>query len=162
VRLCHRWVSNSWVNPLADHAANFVYLFGLNLWQERTTIHVQATKYISACIIFTVINVSCIALTLCSTSWTKLWWDPKVACSPGGQTPVDSRRGEGDEYWVDFINQWSIFHSQLSYAMEVCPVNMIHNVSRCKSKLALLNWSSRQRLNKKGTFNLPHERFWGM
>jgi hypothetical protein len=60
---------------------------------------------------------------------------------------VDGRWGEGNECQVDFINQWSIFNSHLSYAIEVCPVNMLHNFSRCKSKLALLNWSSRQWLS---------------
>jgi len=62
-------------------------------------------KYIFACIINCVINVSCIALTLRSTSWTNLWREPKLACSSGRQTMVDGRRGEGNECLVDFINQ---------------------------------------------------------
>jgi len=162
VKLCHRWVCTSWVHPSADHAADIVYLFRLNLWRRRRKIRFETMKYICACIINHVINVSWIALMFCSTSWTKLWQDPILACFPGRQTMVDGRCGEGNECWVDFINQWSIFHSHLSYAIEVYPVNKIHNFSRCKSKLALLNWSSRQRLNKKGTLNLTHERLWGM
>jgi hypothetical protein len=43
----------------------------------------ETMKYICECIINRVINVSCIALTLCSTSWAKLWRDPKLACCPG-------------------------------------------------------------------------------
>jgi hypothetical protein len=93
------------VDPSADHAADIVYLFGLNLWRGRTKIRVETTKYICAYIINRVINVSCIALTLCSTSWTKLWRDPKLACFPGRQTMVDGRCGEGNECRVDFINQ---------------------------------------------------------
>jgi len=49
---------------------------------------------------------------------------------------------------IESINDLSIFHSHLSYAIEVCQVNKIHNFSWCKLKLALPNWSSRQRLNK--------------
>jgi len=162
VRLCPRWVCTSWVDPLADHAMDIIYHFGLNLWWGRTKIWVKRTKYICACSFNPVINVPCITIMLCSTSWTKLQWDPKLACVLGQQTMVDGRCGEGNECWVDFINQWSIFHSHLSYAIEVCPVNKIHNFSRCKSNLALLNWSSRQPLNKKGTLNLPHKRLWGM
>jgi len=162
VRLCHRWVCTSWVDPSADHAADIVYLFGFNFWRGRTKIRIRMAKYICACIINRVINVSCNPHALCSTSWTKLWRDPKHACFPGRQTMVDGHCGEGNECQVDFINQWSNFHSHLLYAIEVCPVNKIHNFSRCKLKLALLNWLSRQRLNKKGTLNLPHKRSWGM
>jgi len=149
VRLCHRWVCTSWVDPPADHAADIVYRFGLNLWRGRTEIRVETTKYICACIISRVINVSCIALRLCSTSWTNLWQDHKLACFPGRQTMEYGCCGEGNVCRIDFINQWSIFHSHLSYAIEVCPVNKIHNFSPCKSKLALLNWLSRQQLNKR-------------
>jgi len=80
---------------------------------------------------------------------------------PVRQTIFDSRCGEGNECQVHFINQWSIFDSYLSYAIEVYPVNKIHNISRCKSRLAVLNWSSRQRFNMEGTLNLPHECLWG-
>jgi hypothetical protein len=73
----------------------------------------------------------------------------------------DGHCGEGNECQVDFINQWSIYHAHLLYAIEVCPGNKIHNFSRCKSKLALLTWSSGQWINKKGTLNLPHKRLWG-
>jgi len=162
VRLCHRWVRTSWADPSADHAVDSVYLFGLNLWRGRTKICVEPTKYIYAWIITTVINVSCIALRLCSTSWTKLWRDPILACFLGWQTMVDGCCGEGNECRVDYINQWSIFYSHLSNAIEVCPVNKIYNFSRCKSNLALLNWSSRQRLSKKWILNLPHERLRGI
>jgi len=162
VRLCHRWVRTSWVDTSADHAADIVYHLSLNLWQGRTKICVETTKCICAGIINPLINIYCITLRLCSISWTKLWWDPELACFPDQQTMVDRYCGEGNEYRVDFTNQWSIFNSHLLHAIEVCPVNKIQNFSRCKSKLALLNLSSRQWLNKKGTSNLLHESLWGM
>jgi len=140
VRLCHRWVHTSWVDRSADHAADIVYLVGSNLWRGRTQICIEMTKYMCACIIDHVINVSCIALTLCSTSQTELWRDPNLACFAGRQTMLNTRCGEGTECQVDFINQWFIVHSHLSYAKEVCLVNKIHNFSHCKSKLALLIW----------------------
>jgi len=68
VWLCHRWVYTSWVDPLANHAVDTVYLFRLNLWQEQTKICIDTRRYICASIINWVTNVSCIALTLCSTS----------------------------------------------------------------------------------------------
>jgi len=138
VRLCHHWVRTRSVDPSANHAADIVYLFGLNLWWGRMKIPIETTKYLCACMINWVINVSCITLTLCSTSWTKLCRNPKLASLPGRQITVDGRCGEGNECRVNFINQWSIFHSPLSYAIEVYPVNKIHNFGRCKSKLALL------------------------
>jgi len=162
VRLCHHWVRTSWVDPVASHATDIIYLFGLNLWWGIMKICFEMTKYICGCIIDPVINVSCIALTLCSTSWTKLWSNPKLTCCQGWQTMVDGRRGEGNEYSVDVMNQWSIFHSHLSYPIEVCPVNMIHNLTPWKSQLAVLNWLWRQQLNKKGTLNLCQERLWGI
>jgi len=116
----------------------------------------------SAWIIKSVINVACILLTLCPTSQIKLWRDPKLACYPGRQTMVDGCCSEGNECRVDIINQWSIVHSHLSYAIDVCPVNKIHYFSCCRLKYAFLNWSSRHRLNNKGTLNLPLEGFWGM
>jgi len=143
VRLCHHWVRTSWVDSSANYASNIVYHFALNLWQGKTEIRIGMTKDICACIIDHVIDDSCIALTLGTTSWTKLWQDPKLACFPGRHTMVYGRRCEGNECWVDFIHQWSIFHSHLSYAIEAYAVNTIHNFSGCKSKLALLNWSSR-------------------
>jgi len=160
--LCHGWVRTSWVNISANHAADIAYCFGLNLCWGRTNNYVETTTCISGYIIDCVIDVSSIALTLYSTSWTKLWQHPRLDCCPGRQTMVDGCCGEGNEFRVDFFNQWFIFHSRLSYAIEVCPVYKIHNFSSCKSKLALLNWSSRQRLNMKGTLNLPHECLWGM
>ena len=162
LRLCHRWVCTSFVDPSADHAGDTVYLLGLNLRWGRMTIHVERTKNICACMINRVINVPGIALTLCSTSWTKLRRNTKLACFPGRQAMVDGRCGERNEWLVDCITQWCIFHSHLSYAIEVCPVNNIHSFSCCKLKLALRNWSSSQNVNKKGTLNLPHERWWGM
>ena len=152
LRLCHCWVRTGWVDPSANHTADIVYHFGMNLWRGRTKIQVEMTKSICSYIIHRVINVSCITHMLGSTSWTKLWRDPKLACFPGRQKLVDGRGGEGNECPVDFINQWSILHSHFSYAIEVCLVNKIHKFSCCKSKLALLYWSSRQRLNTKGTF----------
>jgi hypothetical protein len=74
---------------------------------------------------------------------------------------VDGRHGEGNQCRVDYINQWSVLDSHISYAREQCPLNTIHNCSRCQSQLPLLNWSSRQWLMTKGTFNLPQERLWG-
>ena len=160
--LCHCSVRTSWVDLLANHAADIVYLLGYNLWRGRMTIHIEMMKYICACIINCVINVSCIILTLCSTSWTKLWHDPNLACCPGCQTIVDGHRGVGNQCQVDFINQWSIFHSHLSYAIEVCRVNKIPNFSHWKSKFPYLNWWSRRWLHMKGTLNLPHKRLWGV
>jgi len=162
VRLCHRWVHTSWVDPLANLAGDIVYLCGLNHWGGRIKIRIATTKYICACIINRMLHVSCITLTLCSSSWTKLWQNSNLASLPGQQTMVDVRCGEGNECQVEFITQWWIFHSHLSYAMEVCPLNKIYNFNHFQSKLALLNWLSRQQLNKKGTLNVPYEHLWGM
>jgi len=150
-----------WILP-QYHAVDSVYLFASNLWQGRTKIRVDKTKYICACIHKCVINISYIALTLCSTSWTKLRRNMKPASSAGWQTMSDGGYSESNECRIDFINQWSIFHSYLSYTIEVSLVNNLHNFSGCKLKLALLNWLSRQQLNMKGTLNLPHECFWGI
>ena len=157
LRLCHRWVCTSWVDSTADKAADIVDLFDLNLERGRKKICIETKKYICVCTINSVIDVSCIAFMLCSISWTKLWQYHQLACYPGRQTMVDLGLGEGNPCPVDFINQWSIFHAHLSYAIEVCPVNKILNVCSCKSKHALLNCSSRQQINKKGTLNLPHQ-----
>lgn len=51
---------------------------------------------------------------------------------------VDGGRRDSNKRSVDYINQGSIFNFQMSYALEVHPVNRIHNFSRCKSKLTLL------------------------
>jgi len=162
VKLCHRWARTSWVDPLQNHAADIVYLFRLNLWQGSTTISVETTKYISACIINPVINVSCIAHMMCSAFWRKIWRDYKLASFPGRQTMVDGCHSEGNECRVELINQWSIFHIHLSYGREICLVYKLHNFSHCKLKLALLNWLSRQWLHKMATLNLPHEGLLGM
>ena len=105
VWLCHHWVRTSGVDPSANHAANIYYLFSFNLWRGRTKIRIEMTKYICACSFICAINVSCIALTLYSTSWTKLRWDPKLTCFPGRQPMVDGCRGDSNECWVSFINQ---------------------------------------------------------
>ena len=162
VRLCHCWVHTSWVDPSVNHGADIFYLLSLNLWWGRNKIHIETTKHICACSIHRMINVYCISLTLCSTYWTKLWWDPILVCFPGRQSMVDGGHGEGNECLVDFINQWSMFHSHLSYAIEVCPVNKIDNFSHCKSILVLINWSSSQRWNYKGCLTVPHECLWGI
>jgi len=75
LRLCHHWVRTRWEDPSANYAADIIYLFGLNLCQGRMKIRVQTTEYISAWIINHLLNVTGIALTLCSTSWSKLGWD---------------------------------------------------------------------------------------
>jgi len=162
VRLCHSSVHACGVDPSANYVTDIVYLFGLNRRQGRMKIRIETTKFVCACIINFVIVVSCIALTLCSTSWTKLWQNPKLSSFHGQLTMVDGSHGEGNEWQVDFINQWSTFHSHLSYAIGECPVNKIYNFSRCKLKLVLLNSSSRQRLLKKGSLNLLYERLWSM
>ena len=162
VQLCRCWVRTSWVDPSAHHAADIVFLLGLNSWRGRMKIRVEMTKYIPTCTIHRMINVPCIALTLCSTSCTSLWRDTQLACSPCQQTMVDGGCGERNGCQVEFINQWSILHSHLSYAIEVCPVNMIHNISLCKSNLAFLNGSSRKWIKSEGTLNLPHEGVWGV
>jgi hypothetical protein len=50
---------------------------------------------------------------------------------------------KGPNCGVDFIIQWSIVDSHLSYTRALCPVNKIHNFCHCKSKLSVFNWSSR-------------------
>jgi len=162
VRLCHPCVHTSRADPWENHAAGIVYLVGSNLRQGRTKIDFETTKFIWPCIIHGVINVSCIALRLCSAAWTKLWKDAQPACDPGQQTMVDVCHGEGNECWVDFINWWSMIHSHLFDAMKVCPVNTINNVSQGKLTCALRNWLSKQRSNKKVTLELPHYCLWGM
>jgi len=77
MRLCNCGVCRNWVDTSVNHPANIVCFFGLNVWRERTKIRAKTTKWISANIINPFFNVSCIALTLCSTSWTNLWQDPK-------------------------------------------------------------------------------------
>jgi len=137
VRWCHCSVCTGGVDPSANHAVDIAYGFVINHLDGRIKMRVQMTKYICAFIMPCVIIVSCIALTLCCTSLTKLWRDPKLTCFPGRQTILDGPWGEGNECWVDFINHWSIFHSCLSYEIAVRPVNMINNFSCCKSILAL-------------------------
>jgi len=95
-------------------------------------------KHLSGSIINLVINVFCIAIMLCSTSWAKLWWDHKLARLSGLQTMVDGHRRESNQCSVDDINRWSIFYSHVSYAIDVHPVNMINNFSVCKLELELL------------------------
>ena len=118
---------------------------------------VKTKKYLFASIINRMINIACIALVLCSTSWAKLWRDPTLDCVPCQQTMVIGCHGAGNSCLVDIINQSSIFHSHLSYAIDVCLVNKIHNFSWCKSKLAFLHSSSSQRLNREWTLNLPYK-----
>jgi len=157
-RLCHYWECNRWVDPLLNDVADTIYLSGMNIWWGWWKIRIEMTKYPYQRIINLVIDVFRIALTLCSASWTKLWQDPKLASFQGQQTIVDAQHGEGNERRIDFINKWSVSHSHVSYAIEVCAVNKIHNFSWCKLKLALQNWSSRQRWDKNGTLILPQER----
>jgi len=140
VRLCHCWVHTKWVDLSVNHDAGNLYLSGLNLWRGKTKIDVESTKYICACIVNHAINVSCIALVWCSSSWTKPWRDPKLPCFPGRLIMVNGHCSEGNECRADFNNRWAMIHSNLSYAIEVYPVNMIHILNRCKLKLGLLNW----------------------
>ena len=153
LRLCHRWVCTSWVDPSAHLGADCVYHFDLNLWRGRKKFHIETTNSISACIIHRVINVCCIAHMLYCTSWTKLCRDPKQGCFAARQSTEDGHHSEGNEFWVDLINRWRSFHSPFAQAIKVCPVNKIRNFSYYKSKLALPNWSSRQWLSKEGTLN---------
>jgi hypothetical protein len=95
-------------------------------------IHVEITKILWACIINRGIIVSCIAGTLSSISWTKLWQDSKLSGFCGELTMLDDPHGEGNECQVNCINEGSTFHFHLSYAIEECPVNKIYNFSRCK------------------------------
>jgi len=93
------------VNPSANHTADNVCPIGFYRWWGRMKIHIETMEYICARIMHQVINVSCIALTLCSTTWTKLWWDPQDAGFPGGQELMDGCHCEGKECRVDLINQ---------------------------------------------------------
>jgi len=162
VRSRYGWVRSKWVDPWAYHAGNIIYHFGFTLWQGRMKIRVGTRKYIYACTLNCMINLSWIPLTLCSTSWTTLWWDPTLTCVPSRQRTADGLRIDGNECLVNSIKQWSIFHYNMSFAIQVCLVNKIHNFGHCKSKVAFLMWLSRQRLIKIGTLKLPHERLWGM
>jgi hypothetical protein len=78
VRLCYCWVCSSQANSLTNHPADIVYLFHINRLKGRMWLHIEIIKYIFACIIARMINVSCMAPTLCSTSWTNLWQNPKL------------------------------------------------------------------------------------
>jgi len=160
VRMCQRWVRTSWVDPSVNHATDTDYLFSFNIWRGRRKICFKTMKCSCACIIHCVINVSCSALRLCSTFWTKQWPNPKLACFPDRLIILDGHPGECNDCRVDFIRQWSNFHFYLSCAIDVYLVKNIHHLCRIKSKLALLNWSSSQQLNKTGTLNLPHKVFW--
>jgi len=140
VKLWHGWVRTRPVNCFDNHAAPMVQFFGLNLSRGRRKTDVETTKYICACTIKQVIDVSCIALMLCFTSSTTLWWDSKLGCFPGWQSMVYGLPGEGNQCWVDFINQWSLIYSHLLYAVERFAAKNIDNFSCCDSKLALLNW----------------------
>ena len=157
----------TWLSPdqlkgsFGESCCGYRLSFRIEPLVRKNEIRVERTKSICACIINRVINVSCIALTLCSTTWTKIWQDPKVACLPGQQTLLDDYQSEGNEYRIDCSVQWSVIHSHVAYAIEVCPVNIIPNFSGWNWKLTLLNWSSRQRLNKEGTLNRPHKHLWG-
>jgi len=104
-RLCQCWVHTSWGDSLGNHAMDPVNHSGLNIMRGITKICVATMQSICACIIHCVINVSCMALTLSSTPWSNLWWDPKVACFPGRQTMVDGHRSEGNQCQVDYMSQ---------------------------------------------------------
>jgi hypothetical protein len=52
---------------------------------------------------------------------------------------VDGGRGVGNDHRVDNTNKYYNFHSNLSYAIEICLVNTINNFSHCKMELALVN-----------------------
>jgi len=112
VKLCHRRVHTCWVDPLGTHAADIWHLFGSDISRRKTIIYFEMMKPISASIIQCAINVSSLALTLCSTFWTWISQDLELSCFPGRQNVVDGGCGEGNKCWVDFINQWSIIHSQ--------------------------------------------------
>ena len=162
VRLCHCWVLTSQVAPSANFAADSFYLFGFNIWQGRMKIHIEMMRYICVYIINHLINDSCIVLIMCCTSCTNLWRDTKFECIQDWQAMVDGPNGGGNECWVNFINQWSLIHPHLLYAIDLCPVYNIFNFNCCKSKLVLIKWLSRLWLNKQWTFNWPHECIWGI
>jgi len=162
VGLHHFWFSSRWVDHMVNNAADIVYCFGLKIWWGRTKIHPETTKYIVACNINDVINVSCITCEFCSTYWTNLLQDPMLTSFPGQQTRVDGHCGNGLECQAEFMNPWFLLHTHLSDAIEVCLVNNPNNFSCFKLRFALLNWVSRQQLNKKGTWNLSPECLWGM
>jgi hypothetical protein len=77
LRLCHRWICTSWVDPAANHAADTVHYFDLNHWRAGTNISVETVHYICTCIVNLIIYASWITLSLDCTSWTNLWWVPK-------------------------------------------------------------------------------------
>jgi hypothetical protein len=97
------------VDPLANHAVDIVYLFGLKLWQEQTTICVKTKRYICTCIIHCVTNVSGIALTLLGVlpdsndgTWT---WSIKAHTMPRHASNQRYAFLQGhtcyEKYWAD-------------------------------------------------------------
>jgi len=93
VSVSHRWLRTSCVDPFVNHAPDIIQLLALNRWWGRMKIQVERTKYIQACIMNWMIYVSCIALILCSNSWTKLWQDPKLGYCPDWQMLVKGCHG---------------------------------------------------------------------
>lgn len=135
VKLCHRWVCTSSVDPLLNCAAHRVYFLHLNFWHGSTKSFIEITKYISACSVGRVITVCCIACVLYSTSRKRVWWNLNDVYLTDGQTLVDGHCGTGNQCMVVGNNERSIFDSHLSYATEVCLVIKIHNFSPFKSNL---------------------------
>jgi len=159
-RLCHSWGHPSWVDSSTHHAVDLVNLLGWNLWWGRTKVGAEIKRFICAWNINRVHNASCIAFTLCSTSLSKLLLDPKLVWVSGRQIMVDGSHSECKEHQLDVIKQWYIIDGHFSYAIEACPAYQIYNFRHCKSKLALLSWSSREQFKKKETLNLCHKYFW--
>ena len=105
LRLCHRWVHTSWVDPLTNHGADIANHIGQNLCRGTMQIHRERMKCISVCIMNLVINVSCIAPMLSFITWAKLWRDPEHGSFACWKTIVNSHCGEGNECRFDFINR---------------------------------------------------------
>ena len=125
VRLCHRWVCTSCVDPSRKQAVDIVYIFGLKLCRGRMKICIETTRYNCACTINRFIEFSFIVLNLCSTSWTKLSQDPNITWHPGWQSMVNGSHSGNNDCQVDFINQWSICYWHLSYAIDDTSLGLV-------------------------------------
>jgi hypothetical protein len=159
--VCQHCVRTIGVHSSAHHAVDIAYSFGLNVRQGRTKICIEAIIFIRLCGLPLDISDSCMAYTLCCPSVTTLWRDPIVGCFQVKIVYLSLVVVRGKTVLLIVSMKDQSWKSHISYAIAVCPVIKIHNLSYRKWKLAFVNWSSRQWSNKKVTLILPHECLWG-
>jgi hypothetical protein len=139
-----------------------VYLFGSN--HRWWTIHgyLAMINCIRPFMFNHVIDVSWITPTLCFIYWIIQWSHSNLTCLLGWTMMGDGHHCKGNEYWVDYIKQWSMFYSHLSYAIDVCHSDNSYDFGHGALKRALPNSMSSQWSIQEVTTNSAYEWLWGM